>query len=790
MAKVSVIVAAYNVEEYITDALNSLVAQTLKDIEIVVVDDCSTDRTLEIIEKFAALDDRIKVVKHEVNKSLMQVRQTGFRSSSGEYIIYLDGDDMLTKDACEKAYKAITSEKVDMLQYDVDVVMLSDVQHKEGKENDMRTYLRSIDHKVVSVSECGMLDEKAVGGKINTSVWNKIYTRALLEKANQHIPDEYLNMAEDIVYSFFIKYYAKSFSSIESRLYRYRYGSGMSTVEKLTERQLASIAKNAYVYNYLKEWAKSKGIEEKCAAVLERTHVQLYTQAFWSYFNRTTSKQRPMFMNEILKYASVDDVVLALSNYVYGGHTNFETLTAEFAGTPLFSSNKTSVKTIATFYYRMFNGGIENVVSSLTDIWVKAGYNVVLFTDLPPHKDDFYINPEVKRVVIPALKSTDYQKQKARVEAFRSALLENNVDMMVYHAWNNPNIVLDEMIVKSCGIKFAVHTHSLFCCDVDCRDPYYAYNNTVFHKWYAFADSVITLNDVDSAWWQMLGKKAIKTVNPNKYTFDIKTAELNGKNILFVGRISWEKRVLDAIRVAKIVHDKFPDATLTIVGSGDDENYVNTVKDYITDNDLGSVVKMAGFTQNVIPYYQSADVILNTSAYEGFSIALTEAKVCGLPLVCYFLPNWDLARDPRGMINVPQGDYEAAAEEVIRLFENDELKKQMGREARQSAEELLGIDLAEHWEKIIAKTLENEDKADGVVIGSPESAAISIAVEKYATGIKLWAERQGEGASWRCDELERTLAEFRRSESYRIGLIVTYIPRKIKALLKKLFGRK
>ena len=112
MSKVSVIIAAYNVEEYIAETINSVVAQTLKDIEIIVVDDCSTDGTFDIITKCAELDDRIKVIRHEVNKSLMQVRQTGLRNSCGDYVIFLDGDDKLAPNACEKAYKAIKSEKV------------------------------------------------------------------------------------------------------------------------------------------------------------------------------------------------------------------------------------------------------------------------------------------------------------------------------------------------------------------------------------------------------------------------------------------------------------------------------------------------------------------------------------------------------------------------------------------------------------------------------------------------------------------------------------------------------
>ena len=91
--KISLIVPVFNVEKYVSKCLDSLVAQTLKDIEIICVDDCSTDNSLQIIEKYASKDSRIKIVKHEVNKGLGQARNTGLGYSCGEYIWFIDSDD-------------------------------------------------------------------------------------------------------------------------------------------------------------------------------------------------------------------------------------------------------------------------------------------------------------------------------------------------------------------------------------------------------------------------------------------------------------------------------------------------------------------------------------------------------------------------------------------------------------------------------------------------------------------------------------------------------------------------
>ncbi|MBO5878983.1 MAG: glycosyltransferase family 2 protein, partial [Clostridia bacterium] len=180
MSKISVLVAAYNVEKYITDAMASVVAQTLKDIEIVVVDDCSTDKTFEIITKFAALDSRIKVVRHKENGGIMRTRRDGFLNSSGDYIMFLDGDDTLKPDACKKAYEAITEEKLDLLEFGYDVIFTEPADNHEALEANLRKDLLSLDHKAVSISKAGILDYKATGGIVSSQLWNKIYKRDVL----------------------------------------------------------------------------------------------------------------------------------------------------------------------------------------------------------------------------------------------------------------------------------------------------------------------------------------------------------------------------------------------------------------------------------------------------------------------------------------------------------------------------------------------------------------------------------------------------------------------------------
>lgn len=98
MKKFSIVIPAYNVEKYVKNAIKSVKSQTFKDYEIVVVEDCSIDNTLSILKE----EIDIKLIEHEKNKGLGGARNSGIKNSEGEYIIFLDADDMLYDDTILK----------------------------------------------------------------------------------------------------------------------------------------------------------------------------------------------------------------------------------------------------------------------------------------------------------------------------------------------------------------------------------------------------------------------------------------------------------------------------------------------------------------------------------------------------------------------------------------------------------------------------------------------------------------------------------------------------------------
>ena len=115
--KISIIIPVYNVEQYLQECIDSCVNQTLKEIEIICVDDCSTDSSLDILTRYAKEDSRVRVLGHQNNRKQGAARNTGLKYASGEYIWFVDSDDILALNACQLLYDTATELGVDVLSF-------------------------------------------------------------------------------------------------------------------------------------------------------------------------------------------------------------------------------------------------------------------------------------------------------------------------------------------------------------------------------------------------------------------------------------------------------------------------------------------------------------------------------------------------------------------------------------------------------------------------------------------------------------------------------------------------
>ena len=114
---ISVIIPVYNSENYLFVTLNSILKQTYSDFEVICIDDCSTDSSVEILEYFSKKDERIIVVKNIENKGVSFSRNLGLKSAKGDYIFFLDSDDWISPNTLEKLFTNAKSNDSDLVFY-------------------------------------------------------------------------------------------------------------------------------------------------------------------------------------------------------------------------------------------------------------------------------------------------------------------------------------------------------------------------------------------------------------------------------------------------------------------------------------------------------------------------------------------------------------------------------------------------------------------------------------------------------------------------------------------------
>ena len=167
--KISIIVPVYNVEKYLKKCIDSIVNQTYKNLEIILVDDGATDRSGEICDELAKLDNRIKVY-HKENGGLSDARNYGVERATGDYIGFVDSDDYIDAEMYEKLYEAITKEDADVAECSFKIIYPDRVELFNDEEY----------YNVLGEQE--YLEEYLKLKKIFGSVWTKLIKSTIAKK--------------------------------------------------------------------------------------------------------------------------------------------------------------------------------------------------------------------------------------------------------------------------------------------------------------------------------------------------------------------------------------------------------------------------------------------------------------------------------------------------------------------------------------------------------------------------------------------------------------------------------
>lgn len=193
MPQISIIVPVYNAERFLPQCIESLLAQTFQDIEIILVNDGSTDSSLDICEKYAKIDTRITIISKD-NEGVAKARRDGIMKASAEYITFIDSDDYYEPEFCKKTFFCIRKSDADLVECDYYSV-------SENSKREHRIYSSDMELDVEKFHEI-VVKKTIVNGSEAVVLWNKLFRKKLIIETVKEFGD---NQLEDYVFN--VQYY-------------------------------------------------------------------------------------------------------------------------------------------------------------------------------------------------------------------------------------------------------------------------------------------------------------------------------------------------------------------------------------------------------------------------------------------------------------------------------------------------------------------------------------------------------------------------------------------------------
>lgn len=215
--KVSVIVPIYNAELYLNDCIHSILSQSLKDIEVLLMDDESNDNSLNVCKEYEKKDSRIRVFSHK-NIGQGLERNIGIEKANGEYIAFIDADDMLKPNMLEIMYELAKKHDADIISVGYEDICLDGSIVRHILENKILSNRININMAMADL----------IGNKVDDTykgciaVWDSLFKKELIDKYQIRFVSERDVYSEDLLFKLNFLRHAKTFISYEEPLYQYR----------------------------------------------------------------------------------------------------------------------------------------------------------------------------------------------------------------------------------------------------------------------------------------------------------------------------------------------------------------------------------------------------------------------------------------------------------------------------------------------------------------------------------------------------------------------------------------
>lgn len=357
-------------------------------------------------------------------------------------------------------------------------------------------------------------------------------------------------------------------------------------------------------------------------------------------------------------------------------------------------------------------GGIERIlVDKMNYLVSEYGYEVhMITTDQGNHPIPYKLDPRVhfQDVGIRFHQQYHYSGFKRLLVAWklnrlfkkrlRNCFQSISPDVILCTTSNDVNTIVR---IKG-SVPLIVESHSIYKETFGRKGFLHKLEDKRLRKSLYSAHMIVTLTHADAEEWRKKYKNVccipnIVHLNDSKISHD-----LSSKHVIFVGRLDYQKRAFDAIRIWEEVHKRFPDWTLDIYGEGEQQELIETI---IAEKNINVVLHQP--VSNIFDCYNRSAFLIMTSLFEPFGLVIPEAMSCGLPVVAFGCPYGpaDIVTDGVDGYIIQNRSLEEFVDRICYLIKNEQIRKQMGRKAMKAAHNYSPSAIMPMWEKLFKSVI-------------------------------------------------------------------------------------
>ena len=633
-----------------------------------------------IVQQYSHNDPRIKSYTNEKRLQLLQTRLKGIMLAKGKYILTVGHEDWLEQDTLKVMCQTA-------IRHNGDIVHTKSNVFDEKNQNIQQDAPASKKPIRTLAPASKILEEADITtalfkGKVSDHISAKLFERRLIQQAitdsglmdRAELQDVYI--WEDILLCVLTLVAAKKYIPVKKMLYHYSGNpellEGSKSPEQYLEIFIQASRISHWLYQYFKDYPE-----------------ELFKQ-YLSY----------------LAYKKINRLC-----DIYPGTLPF----AEKHHKQLIQYHPPpkKIKRIMFHLHFLGLGGIERLVAILAN-HLCTEYEVYILLTVKD-QNEYEVDPRVKKVYCDDLE--DIPNRSYYISLHYKKI---NPDIVILEDHGRVHFYRDILTLKMCGACIISCEHSQYFAPHKLQFYTINYHRAIMK----LANAIVVLSDWDHHIWKSQGYPNVQVIlNPNTFpSTNSKNSLLEDKNILFIGRFnSRQKQPEEALYIFSGLAEEFPDWNLLMAGTGEELSFLQSLS-----KELGieQRIKFLGYVADIKSLYQKTSIHLLTSSVEGFGMVITEAKSHGVPSIMYHIPNVTLVRNGIDGFVIPRRDRDEMKEKLRLLMNEIELRKKMGRSARESSNQFDIQHIIAKWKKLFQDIIANKI-ADFEMVGETQNSILS-----------------------------------------------------------------